>query len=255
MNEIKKKCGNVEYLASAGWHFSYNQRHYIYMDGKDADMLRFCVPHLVKTSQYDGDLLSEAINETNRKVKFIKAVLLDCGSVSLNYDHRTTSEDSADIIIPHIINALDFAASFLLEKLQEHEKDNAHNAHAKDTPAESAVLDEDYMKEIQVYHQKADFYTKQALSYEREAEYYSLQAQGLLQNAEHHSGYKNDARSDTYRRRAKTATDKAESYARKAKEAKELALVYTRKAEKLLNGQNNCCCNDYCSPFHKMINE
>ena len=81
-------------------------------------MIRFCVPHLVKANEYNADLLSDAINETNRNVKFIKAVKLDCGSVSLDYDHKTVSDESADTIVPHIINALDFASTYLLNKLK-----------------------------------------------------------------------------------------------------------------------------------------
>ena len=81
-------------------------------------MIRFCVPHLVKANEYNADLLSDAINETNRNVKFIKAVKLDCGSVSLDYDHKTVSDESADTIVPHIINALDFASTYLLNKLE-----------------------------------------------------------------------------------------------------------------------------------------
>ena len=81
-------------------------------------MIRFCVPHLVKANEYNADLLSDAINETNRNVRFIKAVKLDCGSVSLDYDHKTVSDESADTIVPHIINALDFASNYLLNKLK-----------------------------------------------------------------------------------------------------------------------------------------
>ena len=51
-------------------------------------------------------------------MKFIKAVKLDCGSVSLDYDHKTTLDESADTIVPHIINALDFASTYLLNKLK-----------------------------------------------------------------------------------------------------------------------------------------
>ena len=81
-------------------------------------MIRFCVPHLIKANEYNADLLTDAINETNRNVKFIKAVKLDCGSVSLDYDHKTISDESADTIVPHIINALDFASNYLLNKLK-----------------------------------------------------------------------------------------------------------------------------------------
>lgn len=117
MNEIKKKCGNVEVLPAKGWHFIYNKRHYFYMIGKKEEMIRFCVPHLIKASDYDEEQLTEAINETNRNVKFIKAVLLDCGSVSLNYDHKTTTDETAETIVPHIINALNFASNYLFNRL------------------------------------------------------------------------------------------------------------------------------------------
>ena len=33
-------------------------------------------------------------------------------------DHEATSEESADTIVPHIINALDFASTYLLNKLK-----------------------------------------------------------------------------------------------------------------------------------------
>lgn len=118
VNEIRKKCGHVEMLPQVGWHFIYRDRHFFYMAGSCEGMIRFCVPHLVKANEYNADLLSDAINETNRNVKFIKAVKLVCGSVSLDYDHKTASDESADTIVPHIINALDFASNYLLNKLK-----------------------------------------------------------------------------------------------------------------------------------------
>ena len=90
VNEIRKKCGHVEMLPQVGWHFIYHDRHFFYMAGTSEGMIRFCVPHLVKANEYNAGLLSEAINETNRSVKYIKAVKLDSGSVSLDYDHKTS---------------------------------------------------------------------------------------------------------------------------------------------------------------------
>ncbi|MGN1213679.1 MAG: hypothetical protein ACI4TR_02175 [Bacteroidaceae bacterium] len=119
VNEIRKKCGDVELMPSMGWYFIYNGRHYFYLKGKDDGMIRFCVPHLVKAEDYDKELLAYSINETNRNVKFIKAVRLECGSVSLNYDHKTTENEPVGKIVPHIINALDFASTYLLDKLNK----------------------------------------------------------------------------------------------------------------------------------------
>ncbi len=55
--------------------------------------------------------LKEAVNETNRNVKFIKALLSekDDAKVSLDYDHKITDLESAKDIVPHIIKTLDFA--------------------------------------------------------------------------------------------------------------------------------------------------
>ena len=117
VSEIRRKCGRAEWMPSMGWHFMYNGRHYFYMRGKNEGMLRFCVPHLIKGSEYDSERLSEVINETNRRVKFIKAIVLDCGSVSLDYDHKISEEESVCVIVPHIIDALDFASNYLINKL------------------------------------------------------------------------------------------------------------------------------------------
>lgn len=119
VNEIRKKCGEVELLPTMGWYFTYNGRHYFYLTGKDDSMIRFCVPHLVKAEDYDKGLLAESINETNRNVKFIKAVRLECGSVSLNYDHKTADNEPMERTVPHIINALDFASVYFLDRLNK----------------------------------------------------------------------------------------------------------------------------------------
>lgn len=118
VNEIRKKCGCVELLPSMGWHFIYHDRHFFYMTGRSEGIIRFCVPHLVKANEYNTELLSEAINETNRNVKFIKAIKLDSGNISLDYDHKTASDESTEKIVPHIIDALDFASTYLLNKLK-----------------------------------------------------------------------------------------------------------------------------------------
>lgn len=118
VDEIRKLCGHAELLPAMGWHFMYNRQHYFYLTRRNEGMMRFCVPHLVKEDDYDKELLAEAINDTNRNVKFIKAVRLDGGSVSLDYDHKTSAEETAANIVPHIVRTLDFASTYLLHKLK-----------------------------------------------------------------------------------------------------------------------------------------
>lgn len=115
VNEIRQMCGQTTLMPSLGWHFKYNGQVYFYVVGKDESMIRFCIPFVAGLSLYDKELLKEAVNETNRNVKFIKALLSekDDAKVSLDYDHKITDLESAKDIVPHIIKSLDFAVRFL----------------------------------------------------------------------------------------------------------------------------------------------
>ena len=120
MNEIRQMCGQTILMPSLGWHFKYNGQVYFYVVGKDESMIRFCIPFVAGLSLYDKELLKEAVNETNRNVKFIKALLSekDDAKVSLDYDHKITDLESAKDIVPHIIKTLDFAVRYLEERVK-----------------------------------------------------------------------------------------------------------------------------------------
>lgn len=120
VNEIRRMCGQTIPTPSLGWHFKYKEQVYIYVVGKDESMIRFCIPFVAGLLSNDKELLKDAVNETNRKVKFIKALLSekDDAKVSLDYDHKITDKESAKDIVPHIIKALDFAARYLMEKIK-----------------------------------------------------------------------------------------------------------------------------------------
>ena len=115
VNEIRRLCGQTILMPSLGWHFKYNGQVYFYVVGKDESMVRFCIPFVARLPLYDKELLKEAVNETNRNVKFIKALLSekDDAKVSLDYDHKITDLESAKDIVLHIIKSLDFAVGFL----------------------------------------------------------------------------------------------------------------------------------------------
>ena len=114
-------CGNAKFMPSLGWHFRYNGQVYFYVVGKDESMIRFCIPFVAGLLSNDKELLKEAVNETNRNVKFIKALLSekDETKVSLDYDHKITDIESAKDIVPHIIKSLDFAVRYLEERVRE----------------------------------------------------------------------------------------------------------------------------------------
>lgn len=121
VNEIRRMCGQTIQMPSLGWHFKYNGQVYFYVVGKDESMIRFCIPFVAGLPLYDKELLKNAVNETNRNVKFIKALLSekDDAKVSLDYDHKITDLESAKDIVPHIIKTLDFAVRYLEKRVRE----------------------------------------------------------------------------------------------------------------------------------------
>lgn len=119
VNEIRRMCGQTILMPSLGWHFKYNGQVYFYVVGKDESMIRFCIPFVAGLSSLDKELLKDSVNDTNRNVKYIKALLAEKkeAKVSLDYDHKITDKESAKDIVPHIIKTLDFASGYLKEKI------------------------------------------------------------------------------------------------------------------------------------------
>lgn len=121
VNEIRRMCGNVKFIPSLGWHFKYKKQVYFYVVGKDETMIRFCIPFVVGLPLQNKEQLKEAVNDTNKNVKYTKALLSgkDEAKVSLDYDHKITDKKSTKNIVPHIIKTLDFAVVYLEERVRE----------------------------------------------------------------------------------------------------------------------------------------
>ena len=81
-------------------------------------MIRISIPHVVNSKEYKKERVDSAVNEINREVKFIKAMLLNNGSISLNYDHRISNGEDVSDIIEHIIKTLYIASEYLVLKLK-----------------------------------------------------------------------------------------------------------------------------------------
>lgn len=120
VSEIRRMCGNVQLLPLFGWHFKYNGQLYFYIPGNDESMIRFYIPFVEGVPLHKTEQLKEAVNDTNRNVKFIKALLSENEDVkvSLDYDHKISEKESVGEIVPHIIKALDFAASYLVKRME-----------------------------------------------------------------------------------------------------------------------------------------
>lgn len=121
VNEIRRMCGNVKFMPSLGWHFKYGGQVYFYVVGSDESMIRFCIPFVAGLPSQGKESLKEAVNDTNRNVKYIKALLGEHEEfkVSLDYDHKVADSESAKDIVSHIIMALDFAVRYLENRVME----------------------------------------------------------------------------------------------------------------------------------------
>ena len=116
ISEIRRKCGTVTKLNN-GWNlFMYRYFHYVYIPNDKDNMIRITIPHIANSNDYEEKVLKETINEVNREVKFVKAMVLLNGSISLNYDHRVT--DNVREIVSHMIETLNIGARYLLTRLQ-----------------------------------------------------------------------------------------------------------------------------------------
>ena len=118
IEEIKRHCGKVRVLNKGWCHFVYHHMHYLYMPDDSNGMIRISIPHVVDSREYNKDMVDAAVNETNREVKFIKAMVLNNGSISLNYDHRISNGENVNEIVEHIIKTLYIASKYLVLKLK-----------------------------------------------------------------------------------------------------------------------------------------
>ena len=118
VEEIKRMCGKVRMLNNGWYHFVYKHLHFVNIPDENNNMIRISIPHICKDVEYGKKKLEKAINETNREVKYIKAMILGNGSISLNYDHKISDGERACDIVPHMIKTLYYASEYLMFKLQ-----------------------------------------------------------------------------------------------------------------------------------------
>ena len=118
IEEIKRHCGKVMVLNNGWCHFIYKHLHYLNISNNNG-MIRISIPHIGKNNEFEKEWLETVINETNREVKYVKVVVLDNGSISLNYDHKLSDDETIRDIIPHMIETLYFASEYLIMKLQK----------------------------------------------------------------------------------------------------------------------------------------
>lgn len=126
IEEIKRKSEKVRILGNGWCQFIFHQLHYVLMTSKDDDMIRISIPHVANRNHYSSKSITAAVNETNREVKYIKAVMLRNGSISLTYDHKINGEENLEELVSHIIDTLSAASGYLIKKIQGYEVINTN---------------------------------------------------------------------------------------------------------------------------------
>ena len=117
IEEIRCRYGRVDSVLPAGWHFMFNQRHYLFLPSPRADMARICIPHLALRRGCGVAQLSDAVNATNRSVRFVKAMTLENGAVAINYDFHVFENHCVGEVVARVVQALDYAAGFFEERV------------------------------------------------------------------------------------------------------------------------------------------
>jgi hypothetical protein len=118
IEEIKRQCGKVRVLNNGWCHFVYHHLHYLYIPDDANGMIRISIPHVVNGKEYNKDVVDAAVNETNREVRYTKAMVQNNGSILLNYDHRISNGENVSEIVEHIIKTLYIASEYLVLKLK-----------------------------------------------------------------------------------------------------------------------------------------
>lgn len=119
IEEIKRLCGKVEWMPGFGNCFLINNILCLYMYSKGSESLRFVIPYLAKATKDNKRQIEAMVNQANREVKYIKATMLDNGSVTLTYDHKVMKGEKPQDFVPHIIEALGFASNYIIQKIEK----------------------------------------------------------------------------------------------------------------------------------------
>lgn len=123
LEEIKRLSKKVTVLNNGWCHFEYKHLHFVSVPDKRKEMIRISVPHVANSNDYSRETLDTVINETNQQVKFIKAIVLNNGSITLDYDHQVSQGEKMNMIVPHMITMLYAASEYIKMKFQNKNND------------------------------------------------------------------------------------------------------------------------------------
>ena len=117
---IKLGAEDLQYLPNGWLSFAYNKWEMLYIPGKQQEVysnLRICIPEFRVGARNRMEILTESVNDLNKNLRYVKAVILDNGVICINYDHKCYSGENMHHIVEHMLKVLSFAAEYMWEEL------------------------------------------------------------------------------------------------------------------------------------------
>lgn len=121
LNAIEQTATHLKHIPRLGWKFTFRGREYFFYEpGAGTHLLRFSIPCLHRTAPEERACALDAVNETNLNVRYVRALLLSSGCITLQYDFLDPGDVKAveNVVAKHILPALDYAACFLIKKIE-----------------------------------------------------------------------------------------------------------------------------------------
>lgn len=118
IEDIKTLCGKVIRLPGDTYHFKVNGLDCLYMKTGRSNYLRFVAPCVSQAPVSQHNEYLSMLNQVNKEIRYIKALLLDNGSIAVNYDCRLVDEQSHREVVTHIIKTISFASGYITDRIQ-----------------------------------------------------------------------------------------------------------------------------------------
>lgn len=115
IEDIKMLCGNVVRLPGETYHFKVNGLDCLYMKTGCNNYLRFVAPCVGLAPVPLQHEYMAMLNQVNKEIRYIKALLLDNGSIAVNYDCKLLDMKSHQEIVSHIIRTISFASTYITD--------------------------------------------------------------------------------------------------------------------------------------------
>lgn len=118
-SSIERECSAVRHVPGVGLCFLVEHLVCICPELPSDNCLQFSIPHVLSTSDIDNDCLQQLVNGINCERRFVKAFVLQSGSLALTYDHHINSGDNVPKLVHHMVGALSQAVRCISRALQQ----------------------------------------------------------------------------------------------------------------------------------------